>query len=193
MEAFRAGLARMKGARSGRPLIIGAVCLTLCGGAVLWGSWPGADAGDGGSSDRQAADDRTEPHEDTGVRETDEMPEDEDEVARVLQELCSARAEALSDGDEAALQVLTVPGSAAAAADELIDPLDFAGSDYAIRIDEVDVVRAGEDRIVATAQMHSSAGSGRSLEDFDSLAVEFELKRLDGRWKVEQVIETGRE
>jgi hypothetical protein len=54
-EAVRAGFVRMRGARSGRPLVIGAVCLTLCGGAVLWGSWPGADAGAGESSNRQAA------------------------------------------------------------------------------------------------------------------------------------------
>jgi hypothetical protein len=63
-----------------------------------------------------------------------------DDVTSVLEELCESRATALSKGDEAALKALTVPESAAAAADELIDLSTYADSDYSIDVEDVEIV-----------------------------------------------------
>lgn len=176
---LRTWLHRLRGAGRGHWLVAAAACLTLVGGLLVWQSWTA------GELDWR----RTAPNSQTVSGDTAELSAEE--VAHVLSRLCADRAQALSDGDEAALRVLTVPGSAAAAADELIDPSRFIGSDYSIAVDGVEIIDADANRIVASAQMHSSAGSGSETEDFGMLSVEFELKRLDGRWRVEQVTETA--
>lgn len=176
--------------------------MTLIGGGLVWGMWPDAEATSEASADGQAAEhearrqgddvggpDETSESDDTG--RAGDVLADESEVARVLEDLCSARARALSDGDEAGLQALTVPGSAAAAADELIDHSAFTGFDYTITVDDIGIVDTATDRIVASARMHSSAADEGAAEQFETLTVEFELKRHEGRWKVEQVTETG--
>src|SRR5699024_3174584 len=106
-------------------------------------------------------------------------------------DLCSARARALRDGDEAGLQALTVPGSAAAAADELIDHSAFTGFEYTITVDDIGIVDTATDRIVASARMHSSAAVEGAAEQFETAMVEFEVNRHEGRWKGEQGTEPG--
>ncbi|MGC2942116.1 MULTISPECIES: hypothetical protein [unclassified Brevibacterium] len=164
-----------------RTLLIGAaVCLTLLGGVAVWSSWANTTAvsgeeipsgGEAHSSDEQTSS--------LGVPE----------VTGVLEDLCESRARALSDGDAAALQALSVPESSAAAADELIDPSAFTGSDYSIDVEDVEIVTAEEDRVVASALMRSSAGSGDALQEFAAQTVEFELERVEGAWLVAEVRE----
>ena len=201
-RAMRAGAGRLAGFRTRTALITAGACVTLIGGGLVWGMWPDAEATSEESADGQAAEhearrqgddvggpDETSESDDTG--RAGDVLADESEVARVLEDLCSARARALSDGDEAGLQALTVPGSAAAAADELIDHSAFTGFDYTITVDDIGIVDTATDRIVASARMHSSAADEGAAEQFETLMVEFELKRHEGRWKVEQVTETG--
>ena len=207
-SAMRTGAGLLAGLRTRTALITAGVCVTLIGGGLVWGMWPDAEATGEGAADHQAAEhEARQQHEsrqqggdgggpdDTseseGTGRAGDVLADESEVARVLEDLCSARARALSDGDEAGLQALTVPGSAAAAADELIDPSAFTGVDYTITVDDIGVVDTSTDRIVASARMHSSASDEGAAEQFEALTVEFELKRHEGRWKVEQVTETG--
>src|SRR5699024_8345993 len=143
------------------------VCVTLIGGGLVGGMWPDAEATGEGPADHQAAEHESrqqggdgggpdDTSEAEGTGRADDVLADESEVARVLEDLCSARARARSDGDEAGLEALTVPGSAAAAADELIDPSAFTGVDYTITVDDIGVVDTSTDRIVASARMHSS-------------------------------------
>lgn len=208
-DGMKAGLDRLAGFRPRAALIAAAICVTLIGGGLVWATWPGAEATGEDPADRQEAVDRQEAKRGASDREgsdgdgpaeagepggtggAEDAQVDEGEVARVLEDLCSARARALSDGDEAGLRALTVPGSAAAAADELIDHSAFTGYDYIITVDEIGIVDVGADRIVASARMHSSASADGASERFETRTVEFELKRLAGRWKVEQVTETG--
>ncbi|WP_167196101.1 hypothetical protein [Brevibacterium pigmentatum] len=174
----------------GRPRLFGrstllisvAVCLTLFGGIVVWTSWSNTAAVRGGeASSGQAADSSPEP--------TAAM--DVEDVTGVLEQLCESRARALSHGDSAALQALTVPESAAAAADELIDPAAYADSDYSIDVEDVKIVATDSDRVVAAALMHSSAGSGDALQEFAAQSVEFELQRVGERWLVAEVREVA--
>ena len=164
-------------------LLIGvAVCLTVVGGIVVWTSWSNTAAVRGEeAASGQAADSSPEP--------TSAM--DVEEVTGVLEQLCESRARALSDGDAAALEALTVPESAAAAADELIDPAAYADSDYSIDVEDVKIVATDADRVVASALMRSSAGSGDALQEFAAQSVEFELERVGERWLVAEVREVA--
>jgi hypothetical protein len=197
------GLGRLRGARPGRWMVAAAVCLTILGGAIAWGSWSNSDpssqkaaaeqpATDGTAADEENADGKGAGGTGAEGREADAVP-GESEVVRVLEDLCAARAKALSEGDSAALQKLTVPDSAAAAADELIDESAFAGKDYSIEIDDITVTTSAAERIVARAQMTSHAEAGADQERFDTRGVEFELRFFDGDWRVERVNETGNE
>ena len=183
-----------RGAKPGW-MIAATVCLTLVGGVVVWNSWPAADDGDERQAAAPAA--ASAQPEASGEEATENRgPSSEstpttDEVADILDGLSADRARALSRGDAAALRELTVPGSAAAAADELLDHSLFAGGAYAIEVDSVKVLSASADRIVASARMRSHAGSGDTSEDFGALVVEFELKRFGDGWRVQQVTEIG--
>ena len=166
-----------------RTLLVGvAVCLTLLGGVVVWTSWSntaamsGEDVASGGGPESSV-----EQTASLGVRE----------VTSVLDDLCESRARALSDGDAAALRALSVPDSAAAAADELIDPSAFSGSDYSIDVKDVKIVAAEDDRVVASALMRSSAGRGAALQEFAAQTVEFELQKVEGAWLVAEVRKIG--
>ena len=84
-----------------------------------------------------------------------------------------------------------MPESAAAAADELIDPAAYAETDYAIDVEDVEIVATDEDRVVVSALMRSSAGTGAALQKFTAQTVEFELERVEGRWLVAEVREVA--
>lgn len=162
-------------------LLIGlAVCLTVQGGVVVWSSWSSTAAVSG--EEAPSAEGATRPPEATSTPSADD-------VSAVLEELCESRAAALSNGDEAALKALTVPDSAAAAADELIDPSAYADSDYSIDVEDVEIVAADDDRVVASALMRSSGGTGAALVEFAEQTVEFELHRVEGTWLVAEVRE----
>lgn len=162
-------------------LLIGlAVCLTVLGGIVVWSSWSSSAAVSGEDASSAEGTDRSP--------EATSTPS-ADDVTEVLEELCESRATALSDGDEAALKALTVPESAAAAADELIDLSAYADSDYSIDVEGVEVVAADGDRVVASALMRSSGGTGAALVEFAEQSVEFELHRVEGTWLVAEVRE----
>ncbi|WP_025778309.1 hypothetical protein [Brevibacterium sp. VCM10] len=162
-------------------LLIGlAVSLTLLGGIVVWSSW---------SSSVSSIREETSSGQGSGPSPEQASSLGVDEVTGVLTDLCESRAAALSDGDSEALQALTVPESAAAAADELIDPSAYADSDYSIDIEDVTIVAADDDRVVASALMRSSAGSGDALQEFAAQSVEFELAKVEGRWLVAEVRE----
>ncbi|MGO3180477.1 MAG: hypothetical protein ACTIJR_13115 [Brevibacterium linens] len=165
----------------GNALLIGvAVCLTLLGGIVVWSSWsfPESSSREDTSSGQGSA---------SSAARTPALGVDD--VTGVLKDLCESRATALSDGDSEALQALTVPESAAAAADELIDPSAYADSDYSIDVEDVKIVATDDDRVVASALMRSSAVSGDDLQEFAAQSVEFELKKVQGRWLVAEVRE----
>ncbi|WP_210605408.1 hypothetical protein [Brevibacterium oceani] len=202
LAEVRERIGSLRGALTGRWLIAGAVCLTVFGGLIVWGSRPGAEAmndvpnavqGSEGPNGGRASTGAVAP-ENTAAEETEESADDstpsDPEAIRTLKELCSARAEALSDGDVEALRLLTVPGSAAAAADELIDEAAFAGQDYTIEVEDITVEASAAEKIVARAQMRSSAGTGEDAQRFDARSVEFELRLVDGHWRVAEVTET---
>lgn len=162
-------------------LLIGlTVCLTVLGGIVAWTSWSSTAAvSEEEASSAKGADRPPEPQPTMNA----------DDVTAVLEELCESRATALSKGDEAALKALTVPESAAAAADELIDLSTYADSDYSIDVEDVEIVVADDVRVVASALMRSSGGTGADLVEFAEQTVEFELRRVEGTWLVAEVRE----
>lgn len=163
-------------------LLIGlTVCLTVLGGIVAWSSWSSSAAVSGEEASSAKGADRSP--------EATSTPS-ADDVTAVLEELCASRAAALSHGDEVALKALTVPDSAAAAADELIDLSAYADSDYSIDVEGVVIVAADDDRVVASALMRSSGGTGADLVEFAEQTVEFELHRVEGTWLVAEVRET---
>ncbi|MCU4296907.1 hypothetical protein D3I60_07420 [Brevibacterium permense] len=162
-------------------LLIGlTVFLTVLGGIVVWSSWSSTAAVSGEEASSAEGADRS--------AEATSTPSAGD-VAAVLEELCESRATALSNGDEDALKALTVPESAAAAADELIDLSAYADSDYSIDVEEVEIVTADDSRVVASALMRSSGGTGAALVEFAEQTVEFELHRVEGAWLVAEVRE----
>lgn len=162
-------------------LLIGiTVCLTVLGGILAWSSWSSTATVSGEEASSAEGADRSS--EATSTQRADH-------VAAVLEDLCESRAAALSKGDEAALKALTVPESAAAAADELIDLSTYADSDYAIDVEDVEIVAADDDRVVASALMRSSGGTGADLVEFAEQTVEFELHRVEGTWLVAEVRE----
>lgn len=182
-STLRTVLSRVVSAR--RSLWIGAaVCLTLLGGMAIWASWPSTEAVSG---EEAAAREDSAAREETAPPSAQASPLNVDDVTGILEDLCAARAQALGQGDAAALQALTVPESTAAAADELIDLSAYSGSDYAIDVEDVEIVTIEEDRVVASALMRSSADSGAARQEFAAQTVEFELNRVEGTWLVAEV------
>src|SRR5699024_10630287 len=101
----RAEAGRLAGCRTRTARITAGACVTLIGGAPDRGMGPGADATGEESADGQAAEhearrqgddvggpDETSESDDTG--RAGDVLADESEVARVLEDLCSARARA---------------------------------------------------------------------------------------------------
>lgn len=116
----------------------------------------------------------------------------ERQVIDVLKELCQKRATALRDGDEQALAALTVPDSAAAAADELLNLQDFVGHDYMIDVDDPVITEQTDQRILITAHMSTSVSVEGEESAFVPSFVEFELVVHEGKWRILTVTELGR-
>ncbi|RBP64759.1 hypothetical protein DFO66_106158 [Brevibacterium sanguinis] len=175
-------------------LLAVAACLVVVGTAVLIQSWPSAHEPDETAAARDtsdAGDDR--PGQDGAAEDGAGAGGDmsDDEVTDVLGELCERRAEALEAGDAEALEDLTAPGSTAAAADELIDLAAFAGAEHTIDLAEIHVTDRLPDELVVTARMSTTSTIDDEVVDFDARTVEFRLTRIEGEWKVAEVIDTG--
>lgn len=128
--------------------------------------------------------------EDTGSRpvaESASAPVSDAAIADRLVELSTARAEALEAGDAEALAALTVPSSAAARADELIDLASYSGGTYTIALSGVVVEERGPDSVRIAARMTSSARTADGQSRFDAGDVVFTLTRHEGEWKVAEV------
>lgn len=152
-----------------------AALLTIIGGAVMVRSWSPEEPASSASSDQKQ-----------GVTMSD------DEVVALLDELCRNRSAALKSGDDAKLRELTVPDSAAAAADELLDLQAFVGNDYSIEVIDPAVREQTEHRIVIDARMSTRARVGGEVSKFAAKHVEFELARHAGIWKILEVTELDR-
>ncbi|QZE27127.1 hypothetical protein K4X33_09045 [Brevibacterium casei] len=118
----------------------------------------------------------------------DEDPTDEDVIDR-LGDLCAERARALGAGDGDALAALTVPGSSAAAADELIDLSAYAGGTYTVTVEDVTVVERTDTGIRVAARMTTSAEIGGQEERFEAEDVVFTLTEHEGAWRIAEVAE----
>lgn len=164
----------------GRICLIGAICLTLIGGLIVVLTWTRDSPAPTSSERDEASSEGTASHP---------AELSEDEIVGVLRDLCDRRAAALSAGDSAALAELTVPDSEAAAADELIDPGSYVGSDYTIELDGIEVDSASATAIVVTADMTAKARRGDDDSEFAIRRVSFELSSSAGEWKVSKVRE----
>ncbi|MCD1284802.1 MULTISPECIES: hypothetical protein [unclassified Brevibacterium] len=180
--------------RGRRLPVILAVCLTLIGAAVLVQSLgedesatPARSSTDADPASGRDADSPTTATTASSGAGDAAVPTDED-IVEVLAELCERRAAALSEGDGDALRELTVPGSTAALADELIDVAAFAGTDYGIELSDVRVVEKTVDAVRASATMTSTAEGGDQTS-FEPTAVEFELTLKGSEWKISAVRE----
>lgn len=180
--------------RGRRLPVILAVCLTLIGAAVLVQSFgedesatPARSSTDADPASGRDADSPTIATTASSGADDAAVPTDED-IVEVLAELCERRAAALSEGDGDALRELTVPGSTAALADELIDVAAFAGTDYGIELSDVRVMEKTVDAVRASATMTSTAEGGDQTS-FDPSAVEFELTLKGSEWKISAVRE----
>lgn len=111
------------------------------------------------------------------------------DVGDRLGELCAARARALGAGDAKGLAALTVPGSSAALADELIDLTAFAGGTYAITVEDVQVRERSASTVTAAAQMSTSATADGEKQSFEARDVVFTLTLDSGVWKIAEVVE----
>lgn len=174
-------------------MIIGAAVMIRLAGADASSARPDQ------SSDTSAAGARADGADDVGqVDETAERTTDptdgvdaagrsDSEIVAHLQDLCAERAEALSAGNAEGLRALTVPDSTAALADELIDLHAYAGSDYAIELDDPTITKRTARRIVITATMTTSADTGGQRAGFESKRLEFQLAQDAGEWKIAEV------
>ena len=183
--------------RGRRLPVILAVCLTLIGAAVLVQSFGGDDSPTPARSSTDAEPATGRDTDSTGSGDADDAASggaddasvlSDEDVVEVLAGLCERRAAALSAGDGDALRELTVPGSTAALADELIDVAAFAGTAYDIELSEVRVVEKTADAVRASATMTSTAESGEQTS-FDPTAVEFALTLEGSEWKISAVRE----
>lgn len=113
----------------------------------------------------------------------------ETQILDLLEDLCQRRSEALSSGDDQALAALTVPDSAAAAADELLDLQAFVGNAYTIEVDDLVITKQTETRILVDAQMSTKVTVDGEISDFEPTQVEFELESHTGEWKIGTVTE----
>lgn len=157
-----------------RAAVLMTLCVTVLGAAMMIRSW--GSAGDSASV--------------SAPQDHGEVASLSDEqVVDVLRELCEKRSEALSDGDSQGLKALTVNDSTAAAADELLDLESFAGNDYSIELDDVDLREKTEDRILVAAQMLTSVRVDSEKSKFTPRRVEFELVREARDWKIAEVRE----
>ncbi|WP_137826127.1 hypothetical protein [Brevibacterium sp. 2SA] len=158
-----------------------AMVVVLLGGLLMVRAW---STGDETSPSPVAADDGAAESADAdagGLSDT--------AVAERLGELCAERARVLEAGDEEGLAGLTVPGSTAAAADELIDLAAYSGGTYTITVTDVVVESQSPAEIVVAATMTTTAESGGDQEAFDAKDVVVTLGRHAGQWLIAEVAE----
>ncbi|MCT1551073.1 hypothetical protein M3E73_11495, partial [Brevibacterium casei] len=148
--------------------IAASIVVAVLGGLLI--VWSAADSRPAGPEQAAAQ----HPPASAGDGAGNEGPTDEDVIDR-LGELCSERAAALSAGDGDALAALTVPGSSAAAADELIDLSAYAGGTYTVNVEDVAVVERTDSGIRVAARMTTSAKIGGEEERFGAEDVVFTL------------------
>lgn len=176
-----------------RTWVLLAVVLTVLGGAVMVRSW---NSGETAASMSSSPNVSPASGEDPAGRQSDPPSGaegmSERQVIDVLKELCQKRATALRDGDEQALAALTVPDSAAAAADELLNLQDFVGHDYMIDVDDPVITEQTDQRILITAHMSTSVSVEGEESAFVPSFVEFELVVHEGKWRILTVTELGR-
>lgn len=176
-----------------RTWVLLAVLMTILGGAVMVRSWNSGETAASVSSSPNAS---PASGEGPAGRQSDppSSPEgmSERQVVDVLKDLCRKRSTALSDGDERALAALTVPDSAAASADELLNLQDFVGHDYVIDLDDPVITEQTGQRILITAHMSTSVSLDGEESDFVPTFVEFELVVHEGKWRMLTVTEIDR-
>ncbi|MFE2656802.1 hypothetical protein [Brevibacterium sp. NPDC059310] len=160
-----------------------AMVVVLLGGVLMVRAW---SAGEDASPSPVAADDPAAESADRGGRA---QPLSDTAVAERLGELCAERARALGAGDGEGLAGLTVPGSTAAAADELIDLAAYSGGTYTITVTDVVVESQSDAEIVVSATMTTTAESGGEEETFDAKDVVVTLGRHAGQWRIAEVAE----
>lgn len=163
--------------------IAASIVVAVLGGLLI--VWSAADSRPAGPEQTAAQ----RPPASAGDGAGDEGPTDEDVIDR-LGELCTERAAALSAGDGVALAALTVPGSSAAAADELIDLSAYAGGTYTVTVDDAAVIERTDSGIRVSARMTTSAEIGGEEERFGAEDVVFTLAAHDGVWKIAEVEQT---
>lgn len=128
----------------------------------------------------------------TGEPLSDAGKMSESQILALLDSLCQKRSDALSAGDEQALTALTVPGSSAAAADELLDLHTFVGNDYTIELDDPVIKEQTPHHILVEARMSTSVKSEGDESGFAPTSVEFELAPHGDDWKILAVTEIDR-
>lgn len=165
-----------------------AMLVTVMGGAVMIGAWSAAESADSVSSTQGSATSQdSPPPQSSATSHADAEGLSESSVFALLDELCQKRSAALSSGDGEGLKALTVPGSSAAAADEVLDLHAFVGHDFSIELADLDVREQTGERLIVTARMSTSVSAEGDKKDFDPASVEFELARVDGEWRILQV------
>ncbi|MCI4012626.1 hypothetical protein [Brevibacterium sp. ZH18] len=178
-------------------MIIGAAVMIRLAGADASSARPDQNSDTTAASARADGADGAEQVDETAERTAERTADpsagvdatgrSDNEIVAHLQDLCAERAEALSAGDADGLRALTVPDSTAALADELIDLHAYAGSDYAIELDDLEITKRTAGRIVITATMSTSADTGGQRAGFESKRLEFQLAQDAGEWKIAEV------
>lgn len=175
--------------------IAAAMVVVLIGGLLITRAWsdsqaPSAEPIAGTRTDGGASPENGDGRPSTAAPSpsTAEALSDAD-VGDRLGELCAARARALGAGDAKGLAALTVPGSSAALADELIDLTAFAGGTYAITVEDVQVRERSASTVTAAARMSTSATTDGEKRSFEARDVVFTLTLDSGVWKIAEVIE----
>ncbi|WP_231440780.1 hypothetical protein [Brevibacterium zhoupengii] len=173
-----------------------AVCTTIIGGFVMVSSWSSGESPASVSSsqgvspsDQPTSSPTGSPVRDEDLDHGDASGLSESQIVDLLEDLCQRRSDALSAGDDRALAALTVPNSAAAAADELLDLQAFVGNAYTIEVDDVLITKQTETHIFINAQMSTKVTVDGKTSAFEPALVEFELAAHTGEWKIRSVTE----
>lgn len=175
--------------------IAAAMVVVLIGGLLITRAWsdsqaPPAEPIAGTRTDEGASSDAEDGRPSTAAPSPSSAEALSDaDVGDRLGELCAARARALGSGDAKGLAALTVPGSSAALADELIDLTAFAGGTYAITVEDVQVRERSASTVTAAARMSTSATTDGKKKSFEAREVIFTLTLDSGAWKIAEVAE----
>ncbi|WP_350271363.1 hypothetical protein AAFP32_08015 [Brevibacterium sp. CBA3109] len=176
-----------------RTWVLLAVLMTILGGAVMIRSWGSEGTAASVSSPEHVSPTSVEsPAQRTSAANGDAGEMSDSQILALLDDLCQKRSDALSTGDDQALAALTVPDSAAAAADELIDLNVFIGNDYTIDLDDTVIRESTDHHILIDARMSTSVTAEGEESGFAPTHVEFELVPHENAWKVLAVTEIDR-